>query len=76
MSFPSNHLNSLNTVVIKENYSSTSAENGHYVDLAIGKSNETQFARKQVTWFKADPEIAVYPDETEACTHTSEQEPL
>ena len=73
--YPFRHLNSLNTVGYKELFNYFSGE--WTLDLAVEKikRNSRVFARKQMTWFKRDPEITwFHPDETEAIfTHLSQQ---
>ncbi len=65
--YPFRHLNSLNTVGYKELFKYISGE--WPLDLAVEKikRNSRVYARKQMTWFKRDPEITwFHPDETEA----------
>ena len=73
--YPFRHLNSLNTVGYKELFNYFSGE--WTLDLAVEKikRNSRVYARKQMTWFKRDPEITwFHPDETEAIfTHLSQQ---
>ena len=73
--YPFRHLNSLNTVGYKELFNYFSGE--WTLDLAVEKikRNSRGYARKQMTWFKRDPEITwFHPDETEAIfTHLSQQ---
>ena len=73
--YPLRHLNSLNTVGYKELFNYFSGE--WTLDLAVEKikRNSRVYARKQMTWFKRDPEITwFHPDETEAIfTHLSQQ---
>ena len=73
--YPFRHLNSLNTVGYKELFNYFSGE--WTLDLAVEKikRNSRVYARKQMTWFKRDPEITwFHPDETEAIfAHLSQQ---
>lgn len=62
--YPFRHLNSLNTVGYKELFMYLSGE--WSLDFAIEKikRNSRVYARKQMTWFKRDPEIEwFHPDE-------------
>jgi len=62
--YPFRHLNSLNTVGYKELFNYLSGE--WTLDFAIEKikRNSRVYARKQMTWFKRDTEIAwFHPDE-------------
>ena len=73
--YPLRPLNSLNTVGYKELFNYFSGE--WTLDLAVEKikRNSRVYARKQMTWFKRDPEITwFHPDENEAIfTHLSQQ---
>jgi tRNA dimethylallyltransferase len=53
---PSKHLNALNTVGYKELFSYLSGE--HALEFAISeiKKNSRRFAKRQLTWFKKDPD--------------------
>lgn len=62
--YPFRHLNSLNTVGYKELFMYLSGE--WSLDFAVEKikRNSRVYARKQMTWFKRDPEIEwFHPDE-------------
>lgn len=62
--YPYRHLNSLNTVGYKELFKYFDGE--WTLDLAIEKikRNSRVYARKQMTWFKRDPEITwFHPDQ-------------
>ena len=62
--YPFRHLNSLNTVGYKELFKYFSGE--WTLDFAVEKikRNSRVYARKQMTWFKRDPEINwFHPDE-------------
>lgn len=64
--FPFRHLNSLNTVGYKELFNHLSGE--WDLDYAVEKikRNSRVYARKQLTWFKRDPEIEWFnPDHQE-----------
>lgn len=64
--FPFKHLNSLNTVGYKELFNYLTGE--WTLDFAVEKikRNSRVYARKQMTWFKRDPEITwFHPDEEE-----------
>lgn len=68
--FPFRHLNSLNTVGYKElfNY----LDGTWSLDFAVEKikRNSRVYARKQMTWFKRDPEITwFHPDREEQILH-------
>lgn len=68
--YPFRHLNSLNTVGYKELFNYFSGE--WTLDFAIEKikQNTRIYSRKQMTWFKRDPEIRwFHPDETEAISY-------
>jgi tRNA dimethylallyltransferase len=61
--FPYRHLNALNTVGYKELF--LYFEKEWTLDFAVEKikRNSRVYARKQMTWFKKDPEIAWFnPD--------------
>jgi tRNA dimethylallyltransferase len=61
--YPSRHLNSLNTVGFKELF--LYFDGFYTLDEAIEKikRNTRVYARKQMTWFKHDPEITwFHPD--------------
>lgn len=65
--YPFKHLNALNTVGYKELFNYFDGE--WTLDLAIEKikRNSRVYARKQMTWFKRDPEIRwFHPNEEEA----------
>lgn len=62
--FPFRHLNSLNTVGYKELFNYLTGE--WTLDFAVEKikRNSRVYARKQMTWFKRDPDIVwFHPDE-------------
>lgn len=64
--YPYRHLNSLNTVGYKELFNYFSGD--WDIDFAVEKikRNSRVYARKQLTWFKRDPEIVwFHPDEQE-----------
>lgn len=65
--FPYRHLNALNTVGYKELFNYLSGE--WLLDFAVEKikRNTRVYARKQMTWFKRDSDIAwFHPEEEEA----------
>lgn len=65
--YPYRHLNALNTVGYKELFKYFDGE--WPLDLAVEKikRNSRVYARKQMTWFKRDPEIKwFHPEEEEA----------
>lgn len=69
--YPYRHLNSLNTVGYKELFKYFDGE--WSLDLAIEKikRNSRVYARKQMTWFKRDPEIHwFHPDQEETILAT------
>lgn len=73
--YPFRHLNSLNTVGYKElfNY----LDGTWTLDFAIEKikRNTRVYARKQMTWFKRDPDIRwFHPDEEEAILRYLDEE--
>lgn len=71
--FPCKHLNSLNTVGYKELFKYFDGE--WDLDFAIEKikRNSRVYARKQMTWFKRDPEICwFHPGQAELILHTIE----
>lgn len=73
--YPYRHLNSLNTVGYKELFNYLSGE--WTLDFAIEKikRNSRVYARKQMTWFKRDPEITwFHPEETDRITSFLRQE--
>jgi len=62
--YPMRHLNALNTVGYKEMF--THIDGTWTLDEAVErlKGNTRRYARKQLTWFKRDPEMAWFsPDE-------------
>ena len=62
--YPLRHLNALNTVGYKEMF--THIDGTWTLDEAVErmKGNTRRYARKQLTWFKRDPEVAWFsPDE-------------
>ena len=63
--YPLRHLNSLNTVGYKELFRYFDGE--WSLDLAVEKikRNSRVYARKQMTWFKRDPEIHWFHPEAE-----------
>jgi len=68
--YPFRHLNSLNTVGYKELFNYLSGE--WTLDFAIEKikRNSRVYARKQMTWFKKDPDITwFHPKEEEHIIH-------
>ncbi|MDD2437123.1 MAG: tRNA (adenosine(37)-N6)-dimethylallyltransferase MiaA [Massilibacteroides sp.] len=68
--FPHKHLNALNTVGYKELFRYLEGE--WTLDFAIEKikRNSRVYARKQMTWFKKDPEITWFsPDNKEKITN-------
>jgi len=69
--YPYKHLNSLNTVGYKELFKYFDGE--WSLELAIEKikRNSRVYARKQMTWFKRDPEIHwFHPDQEEQILNT------
>ncbi len=73
--YPQRHLNALNTVGYKEMFEYL---DGNYsLDEAIEriKGNTRRYARKQLTWFKRDPDVAWFHpnDLKEIISHINEQ---
>jgi tRNA dimethylallyltransferase len=69
--YPRKHLNSLNTVGYKELFNYFDGE--WSLDLAIEKikRNTRVYARKQMTWFRRDPEIRwFHPDQEQLILDT------
>lgn len=65
--YPMRHLNALNTVGYKELFQYM--DGGWTLETAVEhiKSNTRRYARKQLTWFKRDPEMHwFHPDDHEA----------
>lgn len=65
--YPYRHLNALNTVGYKEIFASISGEMS--LDEAVEKikTNTRRFAKRQMTWFRRDPEIHwFHPDQEDA----------
>ncbi|KAA1247056.1 tRNA (adenosine(37)-N6)-dimethylallyltransferase MiaA [Aquimarina sp. RZ0] len=65
--YPYKHLNALNTVGYKEIFGHL--DNNYDIDFAISeiKKNTRRFSKRQLTWFRKDPEISWfdYQDPTE-----------
>lgn len=59
------HLNSLNTVGYRELFSHFDGEISKEDAFGLIKRNSRRYARKQITWFRRDPEMQWFePDET------------
>lgn len=72
--YPYKHLNALNTVGYKELFQYL--EGSWTLDCAVGKiqQNSRIYSRKQMTWFKRDPEIVwFHPDDQEQIIRHIEQ---
>lgn len=64
--YPYRHLNSLNTVGYKEMFKYLNGEWGLSFAIEKIKQNSRIYSRKQMTWFKRDPEIHWFHPEKEA----------
>ena len=70
--YPKRDLNSLNTVGYKENYLDGTWTLEEAVERM--KGNTRRYMRKQLTWFKRDPEIRwFHPDEADGIIHYIEE---
>ena len=68
--YPYKHLNSLNTVGYKEIFKYLDGEWELPFAIEKIKQNSRIYSRKQMTWFKRDPEITwFHPDQKEAILH-------
>jgi tRNA dimethylallyltransferase len=62
--YPYRHLNALNTVGYKEIFASLSGEMSLEEAVEKIKTNTRRFAKRQMTWFRRDPEIRwFHPDQ-------------
>lgn len=72
--FPLRSLNALNTVGYKELFSYFDGSIDREKAIELIKRNTRHFAKRQITWFKRDPEINwIHPDEFEKAVKTCQR---
>jgi len=72
--FPLRSLNALNTVGYKELFSYFDGSIDRAKAIELIKRNTRHFAKRQITWFKRDPEITwIHPDEFEKAVKTCQR---
>ena len=64
--YPKKHLNALNTVGYKELFAYLDHETTLENAIAEIKKNTRRFAKRQLTWFRKNPEIDWFPYDTKA----------